>query len=102
MAVGKWETCFWFFTFPSASSPELWKCGNLACSWRDFQGPVETGGSLLLAFHGFHRPVISTALFRLLFFAFFEHQFSLHLDALYARGRHASRICGVDRRLFGH
>src|SRR5947208_1765172 len=62
MAVGKWETCFWFSTFPSASSPELWKCGNLACSWRDFQGPVETGGSLLLAFHGFHRSVISTAL----------------------------------------
>src|SRR6266567_3185833 len=47
MAVGKWETCFWFSTFPSASSPELWKCGNLACSRRDFQGSVETGGSLL-------------------------------------------------------
>ena len=69
MAVGKWETCFWFSTFPSASSPELWKCGNLAWSWRDFQGPVETGESLLLAFHGFHRPVISTAL-RPAFFRF--------------------------------
>src|SRR6266513_2408907 len=42
---------------------ELWKCGNLACPWRDFQGAVERGGSLLLAFHAFHSPVISTALF---------------------------------------
>src|SRR5207249_234098 len=63
MAVGKWETCFWFSTFPSASSPELWKCGNLACPWRDFQGAVERGGSLLLAFHAFHSHAISTALF---------------------------------------
>jgi len=31
VAVGKWETCFWFSTFPSACfPPELWKCGNLA------------------------------------------------------------------------
>ena len=43
--------------------PELWKCGNLACPWRDFQGAVERGQSLLLAFHPFHSPGISTALF---------------------------------------
>jgi len=43
--------------------PELWKCGNLACPWRDFQGAVERGGSLVLAFHAFHSPAISTALF---------------------------------------
>src|SRR4051812_43662278 len=79
MAVGKWETCFWFSTFPSASSSELWKCGNLACSWRDFQGPVETGGSLLLAFHGFHRPVISTALRPAVFFAPAATSFALAL-----------------------
>jgi hypothetical protein len=43
--------------------PKLWKCGNLACPWQDFQWAVERGGNLLLAFHAFHSPGISTALF---------------------------------------
>ncbi len=37
---GRWECgqpAFGFPLSPSPSSPELWKCGNLACSWRDFQ-----------------------------------------------------------------
>ena len=61
-----WESgkpAFGFPLFHPPSSPELWKCGNLARSWRDFQGAVERGGSLLLAFHAFHSPGISTALF---------------------------------------
>src|SRR5579863_1484059 len=37
--------------------------GNVGISrrLRDFQGAVERGGKLLLLFHAFHRPVISTA-----------------------------------------
>ncbi len=37
---GRWECgqpAFGFPLFSSPSSPELWKCGNLARSWRDFQ-----------------------------------------------------------------
>ena len=30
MAVGKWETCFWFSTFPSACF--RWSCGNVGIS----------------------------------------------------------------------
>ena len=43
------------------SPPELWKCGNLARSWRDSQGARGKGGSLRLAFHAFLSPAISTA-----------------------------------------
>lgn len=59
--VGKWETCFWFSTFPSGAKPG---CGNVEISrcWRDFQGAVGRVGNLLLVFHAFHGPVISTAL----------------------------------------
>src|ERR1700747_3145180 len=60
--VGKWETWFWFSTFPSGAKPG---CGNVGISrcWRDFQGTGGRGEKLLLLFHAFHRPVISTALF---------------------------------------
>ena len=37
----RWESgkpAFGFPLFHPPSSPELWKCGNLACFWRDFQG----------------------------------------------------------------
>jgi hypothetical protein len=59
--VGKWETCFWFSTFPSGAKPG---CGNVGISrrWRDFQGAVGRVGNLLLVFHAFHGPGISTAL----------------------------------------
>jgi hypothetical protein len=102
VAVGKWETCFWFSTFPSACfPPELWKCGispvlgeipkglwkqGEACFWLS---TVSIGPSF---------PQLSSAFY---FSGFFAHQFSLHLDALHARGRHGGRICGVDRRSFG-
>src|ERR1022692_2111662 len=61
MAVGKWETCFWFSTFPR---PCRRSCGNVGISrpLRDFQGAVERGGILLLDFHAFHNSAISTAL----------------------------------------
>ena len=60
MAVGKWETCFWFSTFPSGATPG---CGNVGISrlWRDFQGAVESGEKLILLFHAFHGPGISIA-----------------------------------------
>ncbi len=79
--MGKWETCFWFSTFPRRSRRS---CGN-ACFRRDFQGAVERGENLLLVFHAFHSPAISTALFRLSFFSvlaasLFAHRFSLQLD----------------------
>jgi len=40
-------------------------CGNVGISpgLRDFQGAVGGVGSLLLAFHSFHGPAISTAVF---------------------------------------
>lgn len=42
-------------------------CGKVGISpgLRDFQGTVGGVGSLLLAFHAFHGPVISTAVFGL-------------------------------------
>ena len=59
--VGKWETCFWFSTFPSGAKPG---CGNVEISrrGRDFQGAVGRVGNLLSAFHAFHGSGISTAL----------------------------------------
>src|SRR5260370_36458690 len=65
VAVGKWETCFWFSTFPCACFRR--SCGNVGISrcWRDFQGTVGRGEILLLDFHAFHRSAISTARFSL-------------------------------------
>jgi hypothetical protein len=59
--VGKWETGPWFPTFPSGAKPG---CGNVGISRRrrDFQGAVGRVGNLLLVFHAFHGPGISTAL----------------------------------------
>jgi len=50
------------FGFPlfRPASPELWKCGNLAAFCEISKGLVESVGSLLLAFHAFHSPAIST------------------------------------------
>jgi NADH dehydrogenase len=62
----RWESgkpALGFPLFHPPSSPELWECGNLAVFWRDFQGLVGRVGSLPLAFHAFHSPGISTALF---------------------------------------
>ena len=61
LRVGKWETWFWFSTFPSGAMPG---CGNVGISrlWRDFQGAVERGEKLLWLFHAFHGPGISIAL----------------------------------------
>jgi len=61
-----WESGKPAFGFPLSqhASPALWECGNLAGCWRDFQGAVGRVGSLGLAFHAFHRPGISTALFQ--------------------------------------
>lgn len=83
--VGKWETCFWFSTFPSGAKPG---CGNVEISrcWRDFQGAVGRVGNLFLVFHAFHGPGISTAL--LLGYAFS----SRILVARYVRTSRA--ICG--------
>jgi hypothetical protein len=61
--VGKWKTCFWFSTFPSA--PHRRSCGNVGISRAFGEIPkalVERGGSLPLAFHAFHSPGISRAL----------------------------------------
>ena len=62
--MGKWETRFWFSTFPSGAKLG---CGNVGISrsLRDFQGAVGSVGKLPLLFHAFHGPVISTALFLL-------------------------------------
>jgi hypothetical protein len=55
--VGKWETCFWFSTFPRrAGAVGRWE------SRSDFQGLWETQGNLGLVFLVFHAPVISTVL----------------------------------------
>ena len=58
--MGKWETWFWFSTFPSGAMPG---CGNVGISrlLRDSQGAVESGEKLLLLFHAFHGPGISIA-----------------------------------------
>jgi hypothetical protein len=82
VAVGKWETCFWFSTFPSACFRR--SCGNVGISrcLRDFQGTVGRGEILPLDFHSFHRSAISTARFftvRSSFSAGF-------VDSLFARG----------------
>ena len=63
--VEKWETGLWFSTFPSGVSLG---CGNVGISrgWRDFQGAVERVGNVVLVFHSFHGPGISTALLLLL------------------------------------
>ena len=59
--VGKWETRFWFSTFPSGAMPG---CGNVGISRRrrDFQAAVGRAGNPLSVFHAFHGPGISTAL----------------------------------------
>ena len=59
--MGKWETCFWFSTFPSGAKLG---CGNVGISrrLRDSQGAVVSVGKLPLLCHAFHGPVISTAL----------------------------------------
>ena len=47
--MGKWETCFWFSTFPRvAGAVGMWE------SRSDFQGPWETKGNLGLVFLVFH------------------------------------------------
>ena len=56
MAVGKWETCFWFSTFPSAfvvDAVGMWESRLLLAR---FPRAVERVGSLRLAFHAFHSP----------------------------------------------
>jgi hypothetical protein len=59
--TGKWETCLWFSTFPErfAGAVGMWKSrppfGEIS------KGLVESVGSLVLAFHAFHSPGISTA-----------------------------------------
>ena len=55
--MGKWETCFWFSTFPRlVGAVGMWK------SRSDFQGLWETKGNLGMVFLVFHAPVISTVL----------------------------------------
>jgi hypothetical protein len=54
--VGKWETCFWFSTFPRvAEAVGMWE------SRSDFQGLWQTTENLGLVFLVFHAPVISLA-----------------------------------------
>src|ERR1700680_4103244 len=81
MAVGKWETWFWFSTFPR---PSRRSCGNVGISrsLRDFQGMVGRGEILPLDFHAFHRSAISTARF-FIALSFFSAGF---VDSLFARG----------------
>src|SRR6266542_4915211 len=59
--VGKWETAFWFSSFPCGTSLGG---GNVEISrcLRDFQGTVGRVGNLGLVFHSFHGTGISTAL----------------------------------------
>src|SRR5215217_848606 len=59
-AMGKWETCFWFSTFPW---PRSWAVGmwESRALLRDSQGAVGRVGKLVLLFHSFHGPGISTA-----------------------------------------
>jgi hypothetical protein len=61
--VGKWKNWGWFSTFPGGPRRGG---GNVKISpqLRDFQGPVERVGNLLLVFHAFHGPGISTAPYR--------------------------------------
>ena len=63
-AVGKWETCFWFSTFPGARSRAVGMWESRAF-WRDFQGAVESVGkpgswfSTLSTGPAFPRPSLS-------------------------------------------
>jgi hypothetical protein len=50
-AVGKWETCFWFSAFPSASPSGCVECGNREAISKDC-GEAQSA---------FHQSVISTA-----------------------------------------
>ena len=81
VAVGKWETCFWFSTFPSACFRR--SCGNVGISrsLRDFQGTVGRGEILPLDFHAFHRSAISTARFSLCY-----PPFRLDLSVAFSHG----------------
>jgi PAS fold len=56
---GRWESgkpAFGFPLFHPPSSPELWKCGNLACLWRDFQGARGKSGKPAVGFPRFPQP----------------------------------------------
>src|SRR5215469_11852915 len=56
---GRWESgkpAFGFPLFHPPSSPELWKCGNLACFWRDFQGARGKSGKPAFGFPRFPQP----------------------------------------------
>src|SRR5919198_394306 len=57
---GKVGNLLLVFHFSIAAKPG---CGNVGISrfWRDFQGAVERVEKLLLLFHAFHGPGISTA-----------------------------------------
>jgi hypothetical protein len=54
--VGKWETCFWFSTFPSALVVGAVGMWNLACLWRDFQGARGKRGKPVFGFPRFPQP----------------------------------------------
>lgn len=58
--VEKWETRFWFSTFPPGTRPGG---GNvrIPLGLRDFQGAVGSLGNLGLVFQAFHGTGISTA-----------------------------------------
>ena len=54
---GKVENLLLVFHFSfRPSSPELWKCGNLACLWRDFQGARGKRGKPAFGFPRFPQP----------------------------------------------
>ena len=56
---GRWESgkpAVGFPLFHPPSSPELWKCGNLARIWRDFQGARGKRGKPALGFPRFPQP----------------------------------------------
>lgn len=61
--MGKWETVFWFSTFPCDARRGG---GNVKISrcLRDFQGTVGRVENLGLVFHSSHGPGISTAVLR--------------------------------------
>src|ERR1700688_1590247 len=81
-SVEKWESCSWISTFArptllnsllalrSETTNTRRSCGNVGISpvlGEISKGLVERGVSLPLAFHAFHSPAISTALFLVLF-----------------------------------
>ena len=56
---GRWESgkpAFGFPLFQPPSPPELWKCGNLARLWRDFQGARGKSGKPAIGFPRFPQP----------------------------------------------